>query len=506
MSAMLPRTAPFLPVLIAASAFLGGVAPAAGQEASVDREASPLSRAASTAQADLDRSLKALTDLRAAIESEKLPLTRELGRLEGRLVDLRRRQEEGARAQDLRTLEINNSGAALKLRQDEISYVSNLLDEYARGFESVLHVSELQRYGGVVEKAKLARENRDLTLTEKLRRQVDVLETSRVRVDELVGGVRYEGEAVDPQGVVAAGRFALVGPVVLFAAAGGGATGLALPQTGSTRAVIRPLEEALNRGVAGLAGTGEGLLPLDPTRGGALKELLHRGSLVHYFKRGGPIMWPLLFVSLLATTVILERLLFLAREQRRRDQEVVDAIMSFVSRGDVSAAIAAGENSRDFVARALTYALKHREKSLSNALVRAAGQELVRFNRGIPILDTCVTMAPLLGLLGTVTGMMGSFGMLGGADLSAPAQITGGIAEALIATAFGLGIAISALIPMNYLHSKSDAARHEMEDASTHLELLMKPVLEAEAAARERRIHSLVQTAPAAGAHATAAL
>jgi hypothetical protein len=76
--------------------------------------------------------------------------------------------------------------------------------------------------------------------------------------------------------------------------------------------------------------------------------------------------------------------------------------------------------------------------------------------------------------------MMGSFGMLGGAELSAPAQITGGIAEALIATAFGLGIAISTLVPLNFLHSKSEEARHEMEDAATHLELLMKPILEAE--------------------------
>ena len=167
-----------------------------------------------------------------------------------------------------------------------------------------------------------------------------------------------------------------------------------------------------------------------------------------------------------------------------------------VSQGDVQGAIAAGQGSQDFLARSLIYGLEHREKSLSNALVRAAGLELVRFNRGISVLDTCITVAPLLGLLGTVTGMMGSFGMLGGGELSAPAQITGGIAEALIATAFGLGIAVTALLPMNYLHSQSEKARHEMEDVSTHLELLMKPVLEAEAAARERRIRALMQ-APA---------
>ena len=93
-------------------------------------------------------------------------------------------------------------------------------------------------------------------------------------------------------------------------------------------------------------------------------------------------------------------------------------------------------------------------------------------------------MGPLLGLLGTVTGMISAFGMLGGSELSAPTAITGGIAEALIATTFGLGIAVTSLIPLNFLHAKCEKARHEIEDAMSLLELLMKPIMEAEAAQR----------------------
>ena len=89
------------------------------------------------------------------------------------------------------------------------------------------------------------------------------------------------------------------------------------------------------------------------------------------------------------------------------------------------------------------------------------------------MLDTIITLAPLLGLLGTVTGLIRSFGLLGAQELDAPAAITGGIAEALIATAFGLAIAIVALIPFNYLNARLEEARHEIEDASTHLELLL---------------------------------
>jgi biopolymer transport protein ExbB len=106
--------------------------------------------------------------------------------------------------------------------------------------------------------------------------------------------------------------------------------------------------------------------------------------------------------------------------------------------------------------------------------MRAASRELNRFNRGLSILDTVITLAPLLGLLGTVTGMIRAFSLLGGQELGAPTAITGGIAEALIATAFGLLIAIIALLPFNFLNAKMEEARHEIEDAASRMDALLK--------------------------------
>lgn len=446
-----------------------------------------LGEVGASARQDLEASLAELAALREAIQAEKVPLTRTLHGLEDDLTAARRSLEERSRAQDAGRLEGANLEAALKLRQDEVAYVTNLLDEYARGFEGVLHPSEYPRYGAAIDTAKLAKQNQDLSTAEKHARQAKVLEEAVDRIEDVLGGARYPGEAVDPSGRLTQGEFAMLGPVVLFAS-NDGAAGLAVAQAGSIRSAVRPLPEKLGQGLAAIVGGAEGLLPFDPSKGGALQEFMQRASLLHYFKKGGPIMYPLLFVSLLAATVIFERLVFLSREQRRRDRSAIDRILEKVGQGEVDGAIEAGLHTTDFVARTLRYALEHRRKGLSNALMRAANQEVLRFSRGISILDTCVTAAPLLGLLGTVTGMMGSFGMLGGAELSAPAQITGGIAEALIATAFGLGIAITCLIPMNYLHGKADAAKHEIEDASTHLELLMKPILEIEYEAEQRRV------------------
>jgi biopolymer transport protein ExbB len=473
--------------------------PALSRAATPPASSEALVSAEADTRKDLDATLQELAALRESIRAERIPMTQELGRLEAELAQLRRDQDDRARAQDMRGLEINNLSGALVLRRDEAAYVSNLMDEFARGFGSALHVSEAPQFAALLQLAIAAKQDGGLTEAQKLERQFEVLRRAVGRAEELVGGARYDGEAVDPAGTVHKGSFTMVGPVVLFGEAGGANPGLALPQTGSELAAVRPIEAGFSAGLTALLSLGTGTLPLDPTRGGALQELVKRGSLVHYFHRGGPIMWPLLFVSILALTVILERLVFLAREGRRRDAEAVEGIMARVEAGDVHGALRVGDGSKDFVARTLTYAIRHREKSLTNGLMRASGLELIRFTRGISILDTCVTMAPLLGLLGTVTGMMGSFGMLGGAELSAPAQITGGIAEALIATAFGLGIAVTALIPMNYLHSRADAARHEMEDAATHLELLMKPIMDAEATVtRERMVLKLSREAATA--------
>ena len=195
--------------------------------------------------------------------------------------------------------------------------------------------------------------------------------------------------------------------------------------------------------------------------------------MITMFLKGGPIMWPLLITSIVALTFVIERVWFIAREKLRRQPEVVADILRAVERGDLAGALRRGAGAVDFVARVLVAGLTHREESLTNAVLRASNQELKRFNRGLTVLDTVITLAPLLGLLGTVTGMIHAFGLLGGQELDAPQAITGGIAEALIATAFGLGIAITALIPFNYLNARLEEARHEIEDAATHLELLL---------------------------------
>lgn len=207
-----------------------------------------------------------------------------------------------------------------------------------------------------------------------------------------------------------------------------------------------------------------------------LAFLLGDATLMELFKMGGPIMWPILLISFIGLTVVVERLLFTLRENSHREPEVVEKMLESVEKRDIEGALAIGRQSKDFVARILVYTLTNKEYSLSNAFIRASSQELARFGQGMATLDTVITAAPLLGLLGTVTGMMGTFGALGeGADIGAAAgRITGGVAEALIATACGLLIAVTALMPFNYLNARAEEAKHEVADASNALEILIK--------------------------------
>jgi biopolymer transport protein ExbB len=203
--------------------------------------------------------------------------------------------------------------------------------------------------------------------------------------------------------------------------------------------------------------------------------LLGDATPMDLFIMGKEIMWPMILVSFVMITVVVERLLFIIRENASREPEVVEKMLEAVERRDIEGALAIGRKSKDFLAKILVYSLTNREYSMSNAFIRASGQELTRFQQGMATLDTCITAAPLLGLLGTVTGMMRTFGALGTGDVSgSTGAITGGVAEALIATAMGLAVAVTGLLPYNYLNARSEQAKQEVADVSHALEILIK--------------------------------
>ena len=452
-----------------------------------------INRVGQSAQAQLAKSISELNALRETVTNEKLPLAQELTTLEGDVTRLRKDVDRTTRLVDVGALEIATIKNEMKARQEELAYVGNLLVEYARTFETKINPCEMQYCGDLITAAKDAAENKTLSAAERFSRQTSFVDSSIKRVVDSIGGMRFPGSAVDMLGTVSEGQFALIGPIALFRASTG-AAGFATAQAGSSQPLVRGIEGELQNGIGTLVTSGEGTLPLDPSRGGALKALVQKTNLIHIFVKGGP----LLAASVLALAVVLERVLFLLLEARRRSPKTVDRFFREVEAGDLAAAVATSKGSKDCVVKTLGYALEHRELSFGNALAYAQSRALKRFSRGISILDTVITLAPLLGLLGTVTGMMASFAVIGG-DLSSPGAITGGIAEALIATAFGLGIAITALLPFNFLNTKIEEVENDITTASAQLRLLVEPDSLSRADAKAKISIGATLTAPTGG-------
>ncbi len=196
--------------------------------------------------------------------------------------------------------------------------------------------------------------------------------------------------------------------------------------------------------------------------------------LTDFFLRGGPVMWPLLLCSLTSLTVTLERVIFWQRERSRKNPLLIDRIIKLAAGGHIQEALSLKADNNNGAARLLLGALENHDLDLTTSLELTAAREIENAKRGLGILDTIITMSPLLGILGTVTGIIGSFDLLGAQGIADPRAVTGGIAQALITTASGLTVALFTLLPYNYLRHRVQKGAGYLSRAATRLEAACK--------------------------------
>jgi len=190
--------------------------------------------------------------------------------------------------------------------------------------------------------------------------------------------------------------------------------------------------------------------------------------------KGGPVMWPLLACSIVALAIVFERLVFWFRLSMHKNQTLINRIFTLTEEGDFETAIREGETSPCLVCRILTSGLAHHKYGLAQSLEAAALFEIEKMKRYLSVLDTIITAAPLLGILGTVSGIIVSFDLLGDAGIEDPKAVTGGIAQALITTATGLSIAIATLLPYNALTRKVERVTRHIEQLVTCYEVTVQ--------------------------------
>lgn len=196
-------------------------------------------------------------------------------------------------------------------------------------------------------------------------------------------------------------------------------------------------------------------------------------ALIVLFFRGGLIMWPLLLCSILSVTVSFERLLFWSARSRSRlaAEPVFERVHSLVTAGETGEAQRILDDLDDPAAELLGAGLGG--SNAAAAMERRSLPIMRACRRGLRSLETVIAIAPMLGLLGTVLGVIQSFGFLGGRGEATRLDVTGmagGIAEALITTAFGLVIAIVSVIPHNYFSARVQREAEELTSLATSME------------------------------------
>ncbi|RLC05383.1 MAG: MotA/TolQ/ExbB proton channel family protein [Deltaproteobacteria bacterium] len=199
--------------------------------------------------------------------------------------------------------------------------------------------------------------------------------------------------------------------------------------------------------------------------------------MIEIFHNGGPVMYPLLLCSIITLTIIIERSFFWIGIGMQRNQKLVDEVLNLARKGEWDMVRQKASGSQNYVIKMIISGILHREYSLVKAMESSAVDEINQMQKFMDVLDTMITVAPLMGILGTVMGIITSFDMLNVSGITNPQAVTGGIAQALITTAAGLSIAIITVFPYNYFNSRIKRAAGIMEKYATSFEIVYEQIL-----------------------------
>ena len=418
------------------------------------------------AEARIEKSLQELSTLRETIRTEQVPLVSQLNTLEGEVKTQRREVERLQSLRDSRDVELDSLRQRVVAQQREMDFITRtLLPEFLANFDASLNSGERGGVGESLRQLNLFLENPEATEEEKLSRRLSMMETSIDHVDELIGGHSYSGNALGTSGELKPGTFVQVGPLLYFAGQDG--TGI-IQETQSLLPKVAVMEASIAGDIPQVAQTGSGLLPVDTTLGDAWVMETTKDSLLEHLVKGGVWVYPILAFAFVATLVALIKL-FQIYSIRQPAPTEVHKIVKALREGDRKQALEMA-NSQPHPARSmLVSAVENAEEAPE--LVEEVMHECMlttqpRLERFLNIIALTAATAPLLGLLGTVTGIIKTFKLMSIHGAGDPKPLISGISEALITTELGLVLAIPALVLYALLSRKVSGIMSHIEKLS----------------------------------------
>lgn len=421
--------------------------------------------AAVTAETDLKVALTELAELQASIAEEKIPMARRMNQLEEEVLSARKELERVQRSRDNQLVDLNVLKSEVKARNDEVAYITGLLSEYARLFESRIHISETAAYQETINDAQASSQNQDLSISEKLDRQLAMVEIGLNRVESLSGGHIFPGKALSQTGVFEDGKFLIAGPVCVFASNTSDSAGVADVQLGSPEPTVMSMDPAQVSQIRKVVEGEGGLLPVDTTMGNALKIAATQDTFFDHLKKGGPVMVPLLGLGFIALVIAIFKWIELSKINVAQPRDL-HVILSHLDESRKDEALKHASGIKGIVGEMLTSAIEHahdKKEYIEEIMYETMLSTKPKLERLLPIIALTAATAPLLGLLGTVTGMINTFNLITVFGTGDPRTLSGGISEALITTKFGLIVAVPALLLHALISRKAKSILGSME-------------------------------------------
>ncbi len=396
----------------------------------------------------LEKSLSELSQLRDQITKKKVPLSSAVSQLEDDVLSLQQEQSRLLKIRDSRTIDLTSLRRQVQSMGDQHEFINSRLNEFVRDFESRLNISELPAYESITAAAKLADKNVNLDAEGKRTQQLEVVQAALYRLEAQLGGQVFAGKALNPDGVLTDGKFIALGPTVFYASDDGEISGLVENRLNAADPVVVALPDDFSDGLLALATSGTGQLPFDATLGKALKVEKARKTVFQYIEEGGVVGYVIVVLGFAALALTLFKIReILAFPVAKPDQ--IDGILDEVAHGRQEVALREAQRVEGVAGEILITGVQHAAEKrgvLEELLFERILRVRPTLERFLPFLAITAAAAPLLGLLGTVVGMIKTFQLITIFGTGDAKSLSSGISEALVTTALGLIVAIPTLI------------------------------------------------------------
>tara|TARA_B110000093_G_scaffold183298_1_gene233378 strand:- start:7422 stop:8828 length:1407 start_codon:yes stop_codon:yes gene_type:complete len=431
-------------------------------------QAQTFQAASEQAGVELKSALTELTKTRETIAMDKIPLIRAVSGLEDEVRQQTAELDRLRRLRDNSDLGLNRLREQVEAIKAQNEYAAGLLDEFVRSFETRINYSETQLYAAPAEEARLALDDSDMSQADRFQKQIEVIGVALDRLGELTGGYSFEGQALAPSGDIENGTFAVFGPTVYFASNQSELTGVTFNKLNAAEAAIAIPGETFGAGIRKFIETKEGTIPVDATLGKALKMVEGNDSIMEHLAKGGSVGVVILGLGLICLIIgafkVIEVTSF-----KTPAPENVQQVLAQIEKGDRTEASKIAGSMQGAGGALVQAGVEHADEkrgTLEEILYERILAVRPRLERFLPFIALTAAAAPLLGLLGTVTGMIKTFNLITIFGTGDAKSLSSGISEALVTTELGLVVAIPALILHGLLSRMARQKLGEMEQTA----------------------------------------